>query len=83
MKTLMKAKAVVYTKPNCVQCNATFKALDKHGVKYETVDLLDHPEMVEHFKAQGHLAAPIVQTSSGTWAGYKPDKIKALAQQAA
>ena len=25
----------VYTKPACVQCNATYKALDKQGVAYD------------------------------------------------
>ena len=29
----------VYTKPACVQCNATYKALDKQGIAYETVDI--------------------------------------------
>ena len=25
----------VYTKPSCVQCTATFRALDKAGISYE------------------------------------------------
>ena len=25
----------VYTKPACVQCTATYKALDKQGIAYE------------------------------------------------
>ena len=29
----------VYTKPACVQCNATYKALDKQGLTYEIVDI--------------------------------------------
>ena len=29
----------VYTKPACVQCNATFRALDKAGVDYAKVDI--------------------------------------------
>ena len=28
----------VYTKPACVQCNATYKALDKQGIAYETAE---------------------------------------------
>jgi glutaredoxin-like protein NrdH len=28
----------IYTKPACVQCNATYRALDKQGIAYETVD---------------------------------------------
>ena len=29
----------VYTKPACVQCNATYKALDKQGIAYDKVDI--------------------------------------------
>ena len=29
----------VYTKPACVQCNATYKALEKQGIAYEKVDI--------------------------------------------
>ena len=31
----------VYTKPACVQCNATYKALDKQGLDYEIVDITE------------------------------------------
>ena len=34
----------VYTKPACVQCNATYKALDKVGVDYEVVDISENDE---------------------------------------
>ena len=40
----------VYTKPACVQCNATFRALDKAGVDYAKVDITvdsDAPAEVE------------------------------------
>ncbi|MBY6687493.1 glutaredoxin family protein [Rhodococcus sp. BP-149] len=29
----------VYTKPNCQQCRATFRALDKAGLDYTAVDI--------------------------------------------
>ena len=29
----------VYTKPACVQCNATKKALDRAGLEYDLVDI--------------------------------------------
>ena len=34
----------VYTKPACVQCNATVKALDKAGISYEKIDVNENPE---------------------------------------
>lgn len=84
METIAQVKVTVYTKPNCVQCNATYKALDKHGIEYDIVNLPDHPEMIEYFKSQGHLGAPVVQAGpDNTWAGFRPDRIKALAKHAA
>ena len=73
----------VYTKTACVQCNATFKALDKHGVEYEAVDIPVDDEAREYVMALGHLQAPVVVTGSDHWSGFRPDRIKALATVAA
>ena len=37
----------VYSKPNCVQCSATRRALDKAGLVYETVDISLDAEALE------------------------------------
>lgn len=69
----------VYSKPNCVQCNATYRALDKQGVAYEVVDLTQDAEAMESVKALGYQQAPVVFADGDHWAGFRPDKIKALA----
>jgi glutaredoxin-like protein NrdH len=70
----------LYTTPNCVQCAATARQLDKHGIEFKTVDLSKHPELLEKFKAEGHMSAPIVTTDIKTWSGFRITKIKSLAQ---
>ncbi len=45
----------VYTKPACVQCNATYKALDKHGLSYEVVDISTDDEARDYVMALGYL----------------------------
>lgn len=73
---------IVFTKPACVQCNATYKALDKKGVSYKSVDITQDPETLEKLKALGHMSAPVVAAydESGNvivdWAGFRPDKIE-------
>ncbi|MBF4588395.1 NrdH-redoxin [Curtobacterium sp. VKM Ac-2887] len=65
----------------CVQCTATYRALDNKGVTYEVIDLTTQPvDVVESFKARGLMQAPIVVTATvtDTWAGFQPDKIAAL-----
>ena len=73
----------VYTKPACVQCNATYRALDKKGIEYQSVDVTQDPEALARLKAMGYLQAPVVVADGDHWSGFRPDKIEALAQGAA
>ncbi|HEY8295333.1 MAG TPA: glutaredoxin-like protein NrdH [Micrococcaceae bacterium] len=73
----------VYTKPACVQCNATYRALDKKGIAYQSVDISQDPDALERLKALGYLQAPVVVTEAGHWSGFRPDKIDELARTAA
>ena len=69
---------IVYTKPACVQCDATKRHLDKLGVKYETVDITVDTEAFDMIVSKGFKAAPVVITDDNAWAGYQPDKIDGL-----
>ena len=68
----------VYSKPNCVQCNATYRALDKAGLDYSTVDLSVDAEALAQVKSLGYAQAPVVVAGSDHWSGFRPDKIKSL-----
>lgn len=70
----------VWTLPNCVQCEATKRQMTKLGIRHEVMNLEQHPEMLEEFKAQGLSAAPIVVTDIKKWSGYRHDKIASLAK---
>lgn len=72
----------VYTKPACVQCNATQKALDKQGISYQTVDITEDPDARDFVMALGYLQAPVVVAGDNHWSGFRPDRIKALAATA-
>lgn len=71
----------VYTKPACVQCNATHKALDKQGIEYNLVDITEVPEARDYVMSLGYLQAPVVVAGEDHWSGFRPDRIKALANQ--
>lgn len=71
----------VYTKPACVQCNATYKALDKQGLKYEIVDITEVDEARDYVMSLGYSSAPVVVSGETHWSGFRPDSIKALADQ--
>lgn len=69
----------VYTKPQCVQCDATKRALSSKRIDYEAVDITEDPDALAAVKALGYMQAPVVVTSEDHWSGFRPDKIKALA----
>jgi glutaredoxin-like protein NrdH len=71
----------VYTKPSCVQCTATYRALDSKGIEYEVLDLSQDAGALEQVKALGYLQAPVVITDEDHWSGFRPDKIDALASR--
>jgi glutaredoxin-like protein NrdH len=68
----------VYTKPGCVQCTATFKALDKNGVAYEKVDVTQNVDAYDYVMSLGYLQVPVVISPAGHFGGFRPDRIKAL-----
>ena len=82
-KEVLRLMVTVYTKPACVQCNATYKALDKQGVDYEIVDISVDDDAREYVMALGYLQAPVVVAGGDHWSGFRPDRIKALATVAA
>lgn len=50
----------VYSKPACVQCDATYRALDNHGITYDVVDLTQDPGALELVRSLGYLQTPVV-----------------------
>ena len=69
----------VYSKPFCVQCDATKRALNKAGIAYDEVDVTEDPEALATVKSLGYVQAPVVVTAEDHWSGFRPDKVKALA----
>ncbi|HWJ86157.1 glutaredoxin-like protein NrdH [Cellulomonas edaphi] len=73
----------VYSKPACVQCNATYRALDKLGADYTVVDISEDADARDYVMSLGHLQAPVVIVDGEHWSGYRPDRIGALAERLA
>lgn len=69
----------VYSKPSCVQCSASYRALDSKGIDYQVVDMSQDVDALERVKALGYLQAPVVITDEDHWSGFRPDKIDELA----
>jgi glutaredoxin-like protein NrdH len=68
----------VYSKPACVQCTQSKKKLDQLGVVYNVIDVTEDANALEYVKSLGYMAAPVIVAGEQHWAGFQPDKIKAL-----
>jgi glutaredoxin-like protein NrdH len=73
----------VYSKPACVQCTATYRALDRKNIEYEIFDVSTDEKALEAVKALGYLQAPVVVAGEDHWSGFRPDKIDELAARVA
>lgn len=69
----------VYSKPACVQCTATTRALDARGIAYQLVDLTQDAVAMAQVLAMGYRQAPVVVAGEAHWAGFRPDMIGRLA----
>ncbi|API54313.1 NrdH-redoxin [Rhizobium leguminosarum] len=68
----------VYSKPACIQCTATYRALDRLGVDYDIVDISQDAEALDRVRSLGYMQAPVVIAGEQHWAGFRPDMISAL-----
>lgn len=71
-------KITVYSKPSCVQCNATYRALEKEGIEYRIIDITVDEEARNYIKGLGYLQAPVVIAGNEHWSGFRPDRVKAI-----
>lgn len=68
----------LYSKPGCPPCNATKRAFEKNGVKYDEIDITADAVALEKVRSLGYQKAPIVITDNDAWSGFKPAKLNEL-----
>ncbi|GLT08339.1 glutaredoxin-like protein NrdH [Sulfitobacter sp. PR48] len=68
----------VYSKPACVQCTATTRALEMRGIDFQLIDLTEDAAAMALVQGLGYRQAPVVVAGDDHWAGFRPDKISAM-----
>lgn len=71
----------IYSKPNCVQCTMTYRALDKAGIAYTVHDVTADEDAYNRVVALGYSAAPVVVVGDQHWSGFQPDRIAELTEE--
>ena len=77
----MSTLITVYSKPSCVQCNATYRTLDKLGLPYQVIDLTQDEAALTEVRAMGYQQVPVVVDEDDHWAGFRPDLLQAAARR--
>ena len=68
----------VYTKPSCVQCDATKRTLDKLGLEYTTIDATTDEAVYNMLVEKGFRSMPVVNADNEWWSGFNPEKLNGL-----
>lgn len=84
-KARAEGTVIVFTPGNCVQCNATYRALDAKGIEFQTIEVPDDDEATRaSLRELGFMQFPVVWAPGvGHWAGFRPDKIDEAAAKLA
>lgn len=72
---------VVYSNPNCVQCEQTKRFLTLKGIEFEAKMIQDSPEILPLIQEKGYTSAPIVVVGQTSWSGFRLDKLNTLVHQ--
>lgn len=68
----------IYSKPDCVQCNATYQALDRKNIPYQIIDLTEDGEALQFVRQLGYQQVPVVVAGQEHWSGFRPDMLLRL-----
>ena len=69
---------IIYTLPNCVQCDTSKRYMKKLGIEFEEVDLTKDAAAAEMVKELGYTAAPVIVNNGTHWSGFRMEMINGL-----
>ena len=70
-------KVRLFIKPYCGWCHQASRWLDKHGVEYETLDVIADPAArKEMFQLSGQTLAPVIDVDGKVLADFDTDQLE-------
>lgn len=74
-----KATVIVYSKPNCMQCQFTKKYLENKGIPFEVKDIEQNEKAIDEVKQLGFSSLPVVIAEGiEAFNGFRPDMLNRL-----
>lgn len=79
----VSCEVTVYTQDNCPPCKATKIYLLKNSIDFSEINLSRNPLIRDYLIEQSYRETPVVEwrvgEDSGSWSGFEPENIEALA----
>jgi glutaredoxin-like protein NrdH len=72
---------IVYSNPNCVQCEQTKRFLNVKGIEFESKMISESPEVMPLIEEKGYRSAPVVIAGDDNWSGFRLDKLNSLVKE--
>ena len=69
---------IIYTKPGCMQCVATARAMTQKSISFEMIDISEDADAFARVESLGYRQLPVVVAGEDHWSGFRPDRIAAL-----
>ncbi len=71
-------QVTVFSREGCVQCNATYRALNAKGIEYKVLTVTE--DVADDLRELGFQQLPVVKAPGmKSWSGFNPGKIDELA----
>lgn len=75
----MSKSVILYSKPNCMQCNFTKQFFEDNNISYELKDVSLSEEALEEVKNMGFQSLPVVVIENQQpFSGFRPDLLESL-----
>lgn len=75
----MSKSVILYSKPNCMQCNFTKQFFEDNNISYELKDVSLSEEALEEVKNMGFQSLPVVVIDNQKpFSGFRPDLLESL-----
>lgn len=72
---------IIYTLPNCPQCQMTKRFFQQAQVSFREIDLSQAKQERLLLQAQGYRTVPVVKTPTDEWFGFRLDYLKKAVQE--
>ena len=71
-------KPTLFSKPGCVQCNATLRYFNTHNIPFHYIDVTESESAIDQVRDMGYTQVPVVVYNFEHFYGFRPDLLEKI-----